>query len=184
MDRREFLKIAAITGAGLSAPNSLNTFINTIEASEKVDLVVVHGVSPTEITRAAIDELGRMKKFVSRGDIVVVKPNIGWDRLPEQAVNTNPEVVATVVKLCFEAGAKKVKVFDRTCNDSRRCYKQSGIADAVTAVGAEVSYIDDRKFRDNKCSHCKTSWPFKAHNGNEKLDGGNGWFQEPDTPED
>ncbi|MBM4140970.1 MAG: DUF362 domain-containing protein [Nitrospira sp.] len=161
MDRREFLKLAAITTAGLSVPDSLNTFINTIEASEKIDLVVAHGVSPTEIIRAAIDALGRMKKFVSRGDIVVIKPNIGWDRLPEQAANTNPEVVATVVKLCYEAGAKKVKVFDRTCNDPRRCYKQSGIADAATAAGAEVSYIDDRKFRDVKIPNglAIKSWP-------------------------
>jgi uncharacterized protein (DUF362 family) len=117
--------------------------------------------SPSEITKAAINAIGGMKRFVSRGDIVVVKPNIGWDRLPEQAANTNPEVVATVVKLCYEAGAKKVKVFDRPCNDPRRCYKQSGIADAVTAVGAEVSYIDDRKFKDVKISNGTAikSWP-------------------------
>jgi uncharacterized protein (DUF362 family) len=161
MDRREFLKLAAITGAGLSIPNGLNTVMNTLEASEKIDLVVAHGVSPTEIIRAAIDALGRMKKFVSRGDIVVIKPNIGWDRLPEQAANTNPEVVATVVKLCYESGAKKVKVFDRPCNDPRRCYKQSGIADAATAAGAEVSYIDDRKFKDVKIPNglAIKSWP-------------------------
>jgi hypothetical protein len=55
--------------------------------------------------------VGGMKKFISPGDIVVVKPNIGWDRVPEQAANTNPEVLATVVQLCYEAGAKKVKVF-------------------------------------------------------------------------
>jgi uncharacterized protein (DUF362 family) len=50
--------------------------------------------------------------------------------------------------MCYEAGAKKVKVFDRTCNDARRCYVQSGIADAARAAGAEVSYVDERKFKD------------------------------------
>ena len=92
--------------------------------------------------------MGGMKKFISRGDIVVIKPNIAWDRLPEQAGNTNPDVVATVVKLCFEAGAKKVKVFDRTVNDPRRCYKQSGIEDAVKKAGAEISFVDERRFRE------------------------------------
>ncbi|MFZ5907439.1 MAG: DUF362 domain-containing protein [Nitrospirota bacterium] len=149
MDRRTFLKSAAIVGCGLLAGEQLRS-LPPVEAAEQYDLVVAGGAGkkPAEITRAAIRAMGGMKKFVSRGDVVVVKPNIGWDRLPEHAANTNPEVVAAIVKLCFEAGAKKVKVFDRTCNDARRTYKQSGIADAVSALGAEVSFIDDRRFRD------------------------------------
>jgi len=58
--------------------------------------------------------------------VVVVKPNMAWDRLPEQAANTNPEVVATVVKLCYEAGAKKVKSLTGPSTHPRRCYVQSG----------------------------------------------------------
>jgi uncharacterized protein (DUF362 family) len=104
--------------------------------------------------------MGGIKRFISRGDIVVLKPNMAWDRKPEQAANTNPEVVAIVAKLCYEAGAKKVKVFDRTCNDPRRSYKQSGIADAADAVGAEVKYIDDRKFKDMKINgQVLKTWP-------------------------
>lgn len=160
MDRREFLKLAAIMGIGLSISDNLNTLITTAEASERIDLVVTRGTFPSEITRAAIDALGGIKRFVSRGDIVVVKPNIAWDRLPEQAANTNPEVVATVVRLCYEAGAKKVKVFDRTCNDPRRCYVQSGIADAAKGAGAEVSYVDERKFKDIKIDgQVLKTWP-------------------------
>lgn len=160
MDRRKFLRLAAITGIGLSLPNNLDRLLNIVEASEKIDLVVAHGASPSEITRAAIGAMGGIKRFISRGDIVVVKPNIGWDRTPEQAANTNPEVVAAVVQLCFEAGARKVKVFDRTVNDPRRCYVQSGIAETARALGAEVSYIDDRKFKDMKINgNVLKSWP-------------------------
>lgn len=149
MDRRTFLKSAAIAGCGLLAGERFSS-LTPVLAADQYDLVVAQGAgkSPEAITKAAINAIGGMKKFISRGDVVVVKPNIGWDRLPEQAANTNPDVVAAIVKLCFEAGAKKVKVFDRTCNDPRRCYKQSGIADAVSALGAEVSFIDDRRFRD------------------------------------
>jgi len=121
---------------------------------------VAHGASPAAIVTAAIDAMGGMRKFISRGDIVVIKPNIGWDRTPEQAGNTNPEVVAAVVRLCFEAGAKKVKVFDRPVNDPRRCYVQSGIAPAVSALGAEAEYMDDRKFRDMALGgQALKSWP-------------------------
>jgi len=135
MDRRAFLKLAALTSAGLSIPGGLNGIAQSAEGFQPPDLVVAQGTSPEKIVKAAIDAMGGIKKFISRGDIVVIKPNIGWDRVPEQAGDTNPEVVAAMVKLCFEAGAKKVKVFDRPVNDPRRCYVQSGIAPAAKALG-------------------------------------------------
>ena len=160
MNRRDFIKLAAIAGIGLSIPRNFDSFIAPAEAAEKIDLAVAHGVSPSKITRAAIDAMGGMKKFVSKGDIVVVKPNIAWDRTPEQAGNTNPEVVGVVVQMCYEAGAKKVKVFDRPVNDPRRCYVQSGIADAAKAAGADVSYIDERKFKEMDIKgEALKSWP-------------------------
>jgi len=160
MDRREFLKLSAVAGAGLVVPAGLHSLAEAAESAARPDLVVAHGASPAKIVTAAIDALGGIKRFISRGDIVVIKPNIGWDRTPEQAGNTNPEVVAAVVRLCFEAGAKKVKVFDRPVNDPRRCYVQSGIAPAVSALGAEAEYMDDRKFRDMALNgQALKSWP-------------------------
>ncbi|MBN2466515.1 MAG: DUF362 domain-containing protein [Deltaproteobacteria bacterium] len=148
MDRRKFLKSALLAGAGISAGHGLDFLIKAADATDAVDIVAVRGTSPTAITTSAVAALGGMKRFVTRGDIVVVKPNIGWDRTPEQAANTNPEVVATIINLCYEAGARKVKVFDRTVNDARRCYEQSGIAASAKAAGAEVTFIDNRKFQD------------------------------------
>ncbi len=160
MDRRTFIKLAALTGAGLSLPNGLNVLAEAAETAARPDLVVAHGASPEKIVMAALDAMGGIKKFISRGDIVVIKPNMAWDRTPEQAVNTNPEVVAAVVKLCFEAGARKVKVFDRPVNDPRRCYVQSGIAPAAKALGADADYMDERKFRDMAINgQALKSWP-------------------------
>lgn len=159
MDRREFLKLTAVAGVGLSVAG-LEEIARSAQTPDRPDLAVVHGASASAITKAAVDAMGGIKRFVSRGDVVVIKPNMGWDRLPEQAANTNPEVVATLVRLCFEAGARKVKVFDRTCNDPRRCYVQSGIAPAASSLGAEVSYVDDRKFRDMRINgEAIKSWP-------------------------
>ncbi|MGE5750632.1 MAG: DUF362 domain-containing protein [Nitrospirota bacterium] len=160
MDRRKFLKLTVLAGIGLSMPPELNVLAEAAETSALPDLVVAHGASPEQIVKVAIGAMGGIKKFISRGDIVVIKPNIGWDRTPEQAGNTNPEVVAVVVKLCFEAGAKKVKVFDRPVNDPRRCYVQSGIAPAASALGAEVDYVDERKFKDMAINgEALKSWP-------------------------
>jgi uncharacterized protein (DUF362 family) len=160
MNRRDFIKGAVIAGAGLSLPEGLLVLTDPAQGAEKVDLAVAQGKSAAAIVRAAIDAMGGIKRFVSRGDVVVVKPNIGWDRLPEQAANTNPEVVGMIVKLCLEAGAKTVKVFDRTVNDPRRCYVQSGIADSVRVAGGEVLYIDERKFKEVKLGgEALKSWP-------------------------
>jgi uncharacterized protein (DUF362 family) len=160
MDRRAFLKLAALTGAGVSVHGGLNVIAEAAAASQQPDLVVANGASPEKIVKAAIDAMGGIKKFISRGDVVVIKPNIGWDRVPEQAGDTNPDVVAAMVKLCFEAGAKKVKVFDRPVNDPRRCYVQSGIAPAAGALGAEVDYMDERKFKDMAINgEALKSWP-------------------------
>jgi len=145
MNRRDFLKKTALAGAGLALPGSL-TFVECLRAAQWPDLAVVRGVSPGDITREAVGILGGMGRFVSRGDVVVVKPNIGWDRPPDMAANTNPEVVAAVVRMCLDAGARRVKVFDHTVNDPRRCYRQSGIGAAARRAGAEVSYINKRRF--------------------------------------
>lgn len=160
MDRRRFLKVSAVAGASLAVPQVLGPLADLADASSPPDLAVVRGPSPERIVRAAVDALGGIRRFISRGDVVVVKPNIAWDRVPEQAGDTNPEVVAAIVKLCYEAGAKKVKVFDRPVNDPRRCYVQSGIEPSAKSAGADVSHMDDRKFRDMEIRGIALpSWP-------------------------
>jgi len=160
MNRRDFIKSAVIAGAALSVPPVVEPIITRVFGAAQPDLVIARGTPPAKITRAAIDGLGGIKRFIGRGDVVVVKPNIGWDRTPEYAANTNPEVVAAVIRLCFEAGAGKVKMFDNTVNDARRTYKQSGIADAAKSAGALVSFIDNRKFKDMRINGLVLkSWP-------------------------
>jgi uncharacterized protein (DUF362 family) len=148
ISRRDFIKGTAFTTLGLTLGINSFDFISALaqENPELPELAVVKDGLPAELTRKAMDLLGGMKRFVSKGDVVVVKPNIGWDRNPEQAATTNPEVVAEVIKLCFEAGAKKVRVFDRPCNTASRCYDRSGIQKAASDAGAEVSYMVDSGF--------------------------------------
>lgn len=147
MKRREFIKGAALLGAGLAvAPG----WIGSATAADGPLVAKTKGGAPGRLVRDAVDALGGMPTFVSKGQTVVVKPNIGWDRTPEQAANTHPEVVREVVLLCLEAGAAKVMVFDRTCNDPRRCYTSSGIAAALEGLNdrrVELSHIDERRFR-------------------------------------
>ncbi len=112
------------------------------------ELAVIQGGEPQQLVQRALQELGGIRRFVSRTDVVIVKPNIAWDRTPEQAANTNPEVVAEVVRQCWDAGAKKVIVTDVSCNDPNRCFQRSGIAEAARQQGAEVLLPDPSRFKE------------------------------------
>jgi uncharacterized protein (DUF362 family) len=124
------------------------------------EMVVVQGESPEALVRRAVEALGGMRRFIARGDVVVVKPNIGWDRAPEQGANTNPALVAEVVRLCQDAGARTVIVTDMSCNDPRICFERSGIAAAARAAGAHVIVPDERRFKQvNLGGEVLTTWP-------------------------
>jgi uncharacterized protein (DUF362 family) len=103
---------------------------------------------PCALVQKTLENLGGMSRFVARQDVVVIKPNIAWDRTPEQAANTNPELVAEVVRQCWQAGAKRVIVTDVSCNETQRCFHRSGIEAAARAAGAEVILPDPERFRE------------------------------------
>jgi len=157
--RRAFLgRSAGAAGAAVLAADALSA--QSAGVVSDVKMTIARWTDPKEsdakqfrdaavrLTEEAIEGLGGMKRFVSKGDVVWVKPNIGWDRKPEYAANTNPDVVATLVRLCLEAGAKTVKVGDNTCNAAKDTYVSSGIAAAAKAAGAEVHFLDPSRFRE------------------------------------
>jgi len=117
-------------------------------------------VTAEALVKRAIDAMGGMNKFVSRGDVVVIKPNIGWDRMPIHAANTNPDVVGAVIKMAFDAGAKKVVVADGSCNDPNRCFQRSGIWRKAYALGAEVVLPAEHRFRTTRMKgEILDEWP-------------------------
>ncbi len=109
---------------------------------------VAHNGEPRALVQQAIADIGGIQRFISPGDVVVLKPNIAWDRTPEQAANTNPELVAEVVRQCWQARAKRIIVADVSCNEPRRCFQRSGIQAAALAEGAEVILPDPELFRE------------------------------------
>jgi uncharacterized protein (DUF362 family) len=112
------------------------------------------------LVKRAIEALGGMHRFISRGDVVVVKPNIGWDRMPIHAANTNPDVVGAVIREAFDAGAKKVVVADGSCNDPNRCFQRSGIWRKAYSLGAEVVLPAEHRFRTTRMKgELLDEWP-------------------------
>ncbi|MBU0712504.1 DUF362 domain-containing protein [bacterium] len=141
MDRRKFLKTAAfIAGAGLVARKP------GFAAESSPTVAIIKNGLPQEMAAKAFEMLGGVSQFISRDDYVMVKPNMSWDRRPEYAATTNPELVSAVVTLCLEAGAKKVLIVDNTCNDARRSYKNCQIQDMAGKAGADVRFVRDSHF--------------------------------------
>ncbi len=149
MKRRDFLKTSLATSAalslnfeGLQAALKSNTMV--VEAAP--DMVAVMGGEPAAMLSKALETLGGIGAFVKKGQKIVIKPNIGWDRAPEMAGNTNPELIQALVKMCLDAGASKVTVFDHTCDNWQKCYESSGIAEAAKAAGAVVMPGNEEKY--------------------------------------
>lgn len=171
MDRRDFLKTVAIAGvaATVKFEGAMDVMAQTVKQTDAgsagYDLVAVMGGEPDEMFRQAIAQMGGMKKFVKPGSKVVVKPNIGWDKTPELAGNTNPKLVTEIIKQCFAAGAKEVTVFDHTCDDWQKCYKNSGIEAAAKAAGAKVLPADQESYyREISLPRGKNLKKAKVHN--------------------
>ena len=152
MDRRDFLKTLAAAGALVSVKSTgmMDVMASTlpaadaVPASDNADLAAVMNGEPADMLAAAMKELGGIERFIKKGDKIVIKPNIGWDRTPELAGNTNPDLITALIKMCQDAGAAEIKVFDHTCDNWTRCYDHSGIEAAVKKAGATMVYAHEQ----------------------------------------
>jgi uncharacterized protein (DUF362 family) len=141
MKRREFMfKTMAITST-LYFP-ARRGFSKT---AARQPVIQVKGDSPYQITKKAIQELGGMNPYISRQDVVMIKPNIGWNRTVEQGACTNPEVLRAIIEAVYNAGAKKVIIMDNTCHKAADTYMRSGIAAMGKKLGADVRYADENR---------------------------------------
>ena len=141
MKRREFLKKGV--GAGLAAGTlyslgGYNKIIASVPPDQAYDMVAIMGGEPDTMFDQGISSLGGITNFVKKGQTVVIKPNMAWDRGPELAANTNPVLIKRIVEHCMKAGAKKVFVFDNATHDWVRAYKNSGIEKAAKSAGAKI----------------------------------------------
>jgi len=153
MHRRDFLRYMAALGlvAGVRRRLVLPEEVWAMAPPQTPEplLAKAQGSNYAHLVVDAIQALGGMKKFVNPGEVVVVKPNMAWDRTPELAANAHPLVVRQVVELCLETGAKQVKVLDNTCDDARKAYESSGIKAAVEGIKdprAVMEFVDERRF--------------------------------------
>ena len=155
-DRRNFIKAGVTLGAAFSLADLGGLFAAPAKPTADVItgpdgkpiLVAVRDGERAAMLDRALEALGGIGRFVSKGQTVVIKPNVAWDVPPERSANTHPDIVGRLVELCLKAGAKKVSVFDHTCDNphdnSPSCYDRSGVRPAVVKAGGEMITGNDR----------------------------------------
>lgn len=135
MNRRSFIKHNArlilwanAIGLGIGLPR-------LAVASQTPDIALATG-NRTAATRAAVDLLGGMGRFVKPGQKVIIKPNMSFAGGPEDATDTHPDVVRELVGLCKTAGAKRIRVLDHTLRREERCIE--GVQKACEVHGDDI----------------------------------------------
>lgn len=144
MNRKEFVKSLMLTGTALTAGTfgSLEVITQAADENAPADLVAVMDGEPDVMFQKALEALGGIGRFVKKGQKIVIKPNIGWDKTPEMAADTNPILIGEMVKTILAAGAAEVVVFDSTCDLWTNTYKNSGIEKAVKDAGGKMANGD------------------------------------------
>ena len=149
LSRRTFLKTALFLSSTflLSPLLSFNKFFgnkhNLFADPPKYDLFELEGTNYNKLIQEGFKLNGGISKFVKPGYHVVIKPNASWERTPEQAANTNPELLAETIRLCKEAGAKKIDVIDNPCDNWKNAFKISGIKAAVKEGGGKLIPLNE-----------------------------------------
>jgi uncharacterized protein (DUF362 family) len=102
-------------------------------------IAIAGGAGPVSNLSRALAAIGGISSFIRPGERVLIKPNCAWDRSPEQAANSNPQLIGELARRCLtEAGAASVVVADNSCHDPARVFARSGIAGAAAGAGAQV----------------------------------------------
>ena len=109
-------------------------------------LAIAHGTDHEKVVRAALGALGGMERFIQHGDVVMIKPNVAFDRPPALAATTHPDALRAVAKLCFEAGARKVVVADNPINSPTGCFFKSGLTAVASEMNLDLMYPETNSF--------------------------------------
>ena len=109
-----------------------------VESLSEARLGVARGGDIPAMLRAALDGIGGMRRFIHKGDVVLIKPNVAFERPAVLGATTNPEVLAALIHAVREAGAKEVRVVDNPIESPESCFMRSGIQQAAYDAQARV----------------------------------------------
>jgi uncharacterized protein (DUF362 family) len=92
------------------------------------------------------DLLGGVEKFVSRGDSVLLKPNLIAPKSPRHAAQTHPEVILAVAQLVKDCGGKVFVGDSPAWGNVFDCVNKLGLDEPLRKLGVPVKQLDKPKW--------------------------------------
>ena len=91
--------------------------------------------------RKAIELAGGLTDIISRGDTVLIKPNVIWPSHPDTGTTTDPRVCKSIVNMVKEIGAKPIIAESSGVGaDTEEAFKVAGY-DKLREVGYKEAII-------------------------------------------
>lgn len=122
---------------------------------------IVHGENRVATLQTALNALGGMQTFITKGDRVLLKVNAAFASPPILSATTHPLIVSELTNLCYRAGATSVWITDNPINDPASCFGLSGIDEAARSAGAKVLMPEERFFEPTTLADGRLirNWP-------------------------
>jgi len=115
------------------------------------------------LLRKALEPVGGLTHYIKPGDVVLVKPNVAFDRAPHLGATTHPDIVEALIEmLLVDCRAEEVRVTDNPIESPADCFAKSGVKKAVEKAGGQLFLPDSNAFRILNTPDAKLikNWPF------------------------
>lgn len=110
---------------------------------------IAKGIDVEKMVHDVLVPLGGVGSLIKPKSTVVLKPNAGHEAPAETSVNTNPELVAAVIKEMRRAGPREIILAEAAAIgcDTMKCLEASGILKAAEEAGVD-RVIDIKEDKD------------------------------------
>ena len=117
--------------------------------SAKSIVSIVKGTDVESMVTEVLSYLGGVSSLIKPNSTVVIKPNVGHPFKEETSVNTNPGLVAAVIKELRKAKPKEIILAEASARgcDTLECLEVSGIGKAAEKAGVD-RIIDIKREKD------------------------------------
>ncbi len=105
---------------------------------------------PYQALIKAFDDIG--ERPVSKGDCVLIKPNLVNPSAPDSGNITNPVIIEAVARYCLGQGAARVIIgegpsYYQPESRLRECFTHTGVSDIADRLGIEWVLFDEHRYR-------------------------------------
>ena len=116
------------------------------EKTTKVSVIKCNDYNSDDVYQRVVESVGHLggiEKFVSKGESVLIKPNMLSAKPPDKAVQTHPAVVEAVVRLVIDAEGIPMIGDSPAIGSLNACIQKGGFAPIIKKYGLKTLKFDE-----------------------------------------